>query len=59
MDIVKAQLKENTEVTCEVRDVLVSFRVIASIAKWVTAIAACLAAMFAAIKGGVEFRQHK
>lgn len=44
----KEQMAENTEITGQVRDMLASFRVIAVVAKWVTAIAAAVAAVVAA-----------
>lgn len=44
----KKQMVENTEITGQVRDMLASFRVMAVVAKWVTAIAAAVASVVAA-----------
>ena len=48
--VLKHQMAENTAVTVQVRDILASFKVMASVAKWVTAIAAMIAAVYAALK---------
>lgn len=45
IESVKADVRRNTVITEDVRDVLGSFRVMASIAKWVTAIAAAYVAV--------------
>lgn len=52
----KRQMAVNTEVTCQVRDILASFKVVASVAKWITAIAGMIAALLALAKG-VDFRR--
>lgn len=52
----KRQVVENTAVTIQVRDILASFRVVASVAKWITAIAGMVAALLAMLKG-VDFRR--
>lgn len=46
----KTEMVSNTEITAQVRDLLASFRVMAAIAKWVTAIAAAGAALLALVK---------
>lgn len=57
MDDVKKELAKNTEVTEQVRDILASFKVIAAVAKWLTAIAGAVAAFIALFKaGGGEIR---
>lgn len=47
----KDQMAENTAITIQVRDILASFRIAASIAKWFTAICGAIAAGFAIMKG--------
>ena len=42
----QTDMKANTEVTVQVRDILASFRIMAAIAKWVTAIGAGIVAVF-------------
>lgn len=42
----QTDMKANTEVTVQVRDILASFRIMAAIAKWVAAIGAGIAAVF-------------
>ena len=54
--VLKVQMVENTIVTMQVRDILSSFKVMASVAKWVTAIAGMIAALVAMAKG-VDFRR--
>jgi len=44
---IRTELSLNTEVTTQVRDAINSFKIIAKIAKWVTAIAACGASLLA------------
>lgn len=56
VDDLKKQMAVNTEVTMQVRDILASFRVVASVAKWITAIAGMVAALLAVLKG-VDFRR--
>lgn len=56
VDDLKRQMAENTAVTCQVRDILASFKVVASVAKWITAIAGMIAALLALVKG-VDFRR--
>lgn len=53
--LLKKDMAQNTEVTMQVRDILASFRVIAKVAKWLTAIATAVAAVYAAIKTGWGF----
>jgi hypothetical protein len=55
MTHVKEELNKNTEITEQVRDLLASFRVMASVAKWITAVAAAIAGVLAAIKSGISF----
>lgn len=52
----KRQMAENTAVIIQVRDILASFKVVASVAKWITAIAGMIAALLALAKG-VDFRR--
>lgn len=53
----KLEMKRNTEVTEQVRDILASFRVIAAVAKWLTVIAGLGASFIALFKaGGGEIR---
>lgn len=54
--VLKSQMVENTAVTLQVRDILASFKVMMSIAKWITAFAGMFAAIIAAYKG-VDFRR--
>lgn len=54
--VLKEQMSENTAVTCQVRDILASFKVMASIAKWITVITAMIASILAVIKG-MDFRK--
>ena len=42
----QTDMKANTEVTVQVRDILASFRIMAAVAKWVAAIGAGCAAVF-------------
>lgn len=56
VDELKKQMAVNTEVTLQVRDILASFRGVAAVAKWVTAIAGMIAAILALIKGA-DFRR--
>jgi len=56
VDDLKKQMSVNTEVTMQVRDILSSFKVVAGVAKWITAIAGMLAALLALAKG-VDFRR--
>lgn len=51
----KKALADNTEITVQVHDLLASFRIMAKVAKWVTTIAACAAALIAAAKGVITF----
>lgn len=46
-----ALIAENTVITTQVRDILTSFRVLSSFAKWFTIIAGAIAAGFAVVKG--------
>ena len=48
LDVASLQvdMKANTEVTVQVRDILSSFRIMAAIAKWLAAIGAGAAALF-------------
>jgi len=55
----KVQMRENTEVTVQVRDILSSFRIIARIAKWFTVMAAAIAGTYAALKAGWDFHHTK
>jgi hypothetical protein len=55
----KVSMVQNTEITVQVRDVLASFRVIGSVAKWITAIFAAIAAAYLAFKTGVDIANHK
>ena len=48
----KRDLAENNKTTSEVRDILVTFKTLGTIAKWVAAIAGAIAAVVAAIKSG-------
>lgn len=47
MKSVRIELALNTEVTTQIRDAINSFKIIAKIAKWVTAVAACGASLLA------------
>lgn len=51
VNTLQVQMQENTEVTVQVRDILGSFRTLASVAKWVSAIGGGIAAGFAVVKG--------
>lgn len=44
-------MKANTEITTQVRDLLATFAILASVAKWVAAISAAVAGVWAMIKG--------
>ncbi len=44
-------IKENTEITTQVRDILASFRILGSVAKWFTYIVGAIGAVYAAWKG--------
>lgn len=58
VDDLKLEMKRNTEVTEQVRDILASFRVMMAVAKWFTAIAGAVAAGIALLKSGgdIKFR---
>ena len=45
VDNLKAEMVKNTEVTTQVRDILTSFRIMATIAKWFAAITAGVVAV--------------
>lgn len=45
VEILKVELKRNTEVTEQVRDILGTFRITLAIAKWVAALGAAAAAV--------------
>jgi hypothetical protein len=45
VESVKTALRENTEVTEQIRDILRSFRILMVIAKWIAAIGAAAAAI--------------
>ena len=44
--VLKQQMLENTQVTCQVRDILASFRIVGAVAKWAAAIGAGTAAAY-------------
>ncbi|HLB49829.1 MAG TPA: hypothetical protein VJL59_22660 [Anaerolineales bacterium] len=53
--VLKEQMAENTKVTCQVRDILASFRIVGSVAKWTAAVGAGATALW----HGVDFlRRH-
>lgn len=54
VESLKRSVAENTEITQQVRDILASFRIAGSLAKWVTAIATAVAGVYAMLRG---FRQ--
>jgi hypothetical protein len=63
LDETADEVKRNTAITEEVRNILASFKVMAHIGKWVTVIAgtvtavvACAVAIMAAIKSGVGLK---
>jgi hypothetical protein len=53
--LLKTQMLRNTEITEQIRDVLTSFRVVASVAKWGAAIVAGAAALW----HGIDLLPHK
>lgn len=55
----KGLLAENTVITHQVRDVLTSFRVIASVAKWLTAVGAVVLAVLHAPEAIRAFIRHQ
>lgn len=55
----KHQMARNTEITEQVRDVLASFRVMASVAKWLAAIAAGVTALWHGADSAKVFLNHK
>lgn len=48
----QSEMKRNTEVTEQVRDILSSFKVMMAVAKWFTAVAGAIAAAIALFKAG-------
>jgi hypothetical protein len=56
VDQLKDEMRRNTEVTEQVRDILASFKIIAAVAKWLTAIAGAGAALIALVKTGGDVR---
>ena len=42
----KREMSENTQITKDMRDILGTFRVLGAIAKWVTGVAAAIAAIY-------------
>ena len=44
--LLKADMRANTEVTTQVRDILASFRVVGAVAKWAAAVGAGAAAVY-------------
>jgi len=55
MAAIKDEIAINTTLTTEVRNLLAGFALLARIAKWVTAIAACAASLIALAKGIITF----
>lgn len=51
VNTIQVQLKENTEVTIQVREILGTFKTVASFAKWLSAIGGGIAAGIAVVKG--------
>lgn len=51
VNTIQLQLKENTDVTIQVREILGTFKTVASLAKWVSAVGGGIAAGFAVVKG--------
>lgn len=50
IEALKVEMKENTDVTKQVRDILTSFRILGVMAKWVAAIGAGTAALYHGIE---------
>ena len=44
--VLKADMRANTEITAQVRDILASFRIIGAVAKWSAAVGAGAAAIY-------------
>lgn len=44
--VLKTQMAENTEVTKQVRDILTSFRIAGTVAKWIASVAAGIVAIY-------------
>lgn len=57
VDSLQAEVKRNTEVTEQVRDILTSFRVLAAVAKWVSKIGAAFAAIYYGAEHALDFLQ--
>ena len=55
----KKQMVLNTEITQQVRDILTSFRVIGSVAKWITALIAGFLAMYHGVDNLKALFGHK
>lgn len=51
VSVLKTEMKANTEITREVRNILVTFKNIGRIAKWCSYILGAIAAGFAVVKG--------
>ena len=52
---IKEQLDDNTKITTQVRDVLASFKILASITKWLTIMAVFITSALALVKGVIGF----
>lgn len=54
IEAIEKQLTENTDITRQVYDVLATFRVIAKVAKWLTAIVLLLTSIWGLVKVGAD-----
>lgn len=52
--LIRAEMKDNTDLTREIRGIVAGFRFIGRVAKWLTYIAGLVTAGIAVIKGGVD-----
>ena len=57
VDEIRKEMKDNTELTREIRGIVSGFRVIGRVAKWLSYIIGLVVAAAALIKGGIELNQ--
>ena len=54
VDGLQTAMKDNTAITLEVRNILITFRTISRVAQWITAFLAAVGAVFLAFKAVAE-----
>lgn len=54
-EAIKLELAVNTEISRQIQDAVASFKIIATVAKWLTVVAGAVIAVIAMVKGIVHF----